>query len=127
MVIVYPFVDLLHNYAVFSTKCQGVLKIFLIFFHLFEKARSATKGVARKEQSEPPKQPTRRRLFLTQAAIRDSYLSARGQSPYQRDIYWTSDQTDIEGAYAYDFSSGMHLIDHKANRYRVMCIQSETF
>jgi hypothetical protein len=66
-------------------------------------------------------------LNAMDAAFRDSYLSARGQSPYQREIYWTSDQADIEGAYAYDFSSGLHLVDHKANKYRAMCIQSEQY
>ncbi|MDR2152924.1 MAG: hypothetical protein LBO72_08885 [Helicobacteraceae bacterium] len=65
-------------------------------------------------------------LNALEAAFRDSYLSSSGRSPYQREIYWASDQTDIDGAYAYDFDSGLHLVDHKANRYRVMCIQSET-
>ncbi|MDR2638865.1 MAG: hypothetical protein LBC09_03390 [Helicobacteraceae bacterium] len=66
-------------------------------------------------------------LNAMEAAFKDAYLSARGQSPYQKDIYWTSDQTDIEGAYAYDFASGLHLVDHKSNRYRVMCIQSDAY
>jgi hypothetical protein len=64
-------------------------------------------------------------LNAMDATFKDAYLSAGGKSPYQRETYWTSDQADIDGAYAYDFASGLHLIDHKANRYRVMCVQSE--
>ncbi|MDR1912587.1 MAG: hypothetical protein LBQ52_09645 [Helicobacteraceae bacterium] len=64
-------------------------------------------------------------LNAMEAAFRQSYVSAGGKSPYQREIYWTSDQSDLDGAYAYNFASGLHSIEFKASRFRVMCIQSD--
>jgi hypothetical protein len=66
-------------------------------------------------------------LNAMEAAFRESYLSSSGKSPYQRDTYWTSDQADTDGAYVYDFSSGLHAVEFKASPFRVMCIQAEEF
>lgn len=55
-----------------------------------------------------------------------SYRGTGGERPYVADTYWTSDQFDIDGAYAFDFSNGLHQVEFKGNRYRVMCIQVNT-
>ncbi|MGE4295828.1 MAG: hypothetical protein AB7E49_09020 [Campylobacterales bacterium] len=52
-----------------------------------------------------------------------SYRGSGGERPYVEDVYWTADQFDIDGAYAFDFSTGLHNVEFKGNRFRVMCIQ----
>jgi hypothetical protein len=56
-------------------------------------------------------------------AFVDRYQSLSGTSPYAMDTYWTADEFDLEGAYAYDFENGLHVVDFKNVRHRVMCIQ----
>jgi hypothetical protein len=54
------------------------------------------------------------------------YRGERGERPYEMDTYWSADQFDIDGAYAFDFTSGLHRVEWKGNRYRVMCIQVDS-
>lgn len=54
------------------------------------------------------------------------YRGERGERPYEMDTYWSADQFDIDGAYAFDFSNGLHRVEWKGNRYRVMCIQIDS-
>ncbi|GHV03252.1 hypothetical protein AGMMS50229_01820 [Campylobacterota bacterium] len=63
-------------------------------------------------------------LANLEAAFRGSYRSLHGRAPYANDIYWTIDEIDFEGAYAYDFAAGLHIVDLKALPHRVMCIQT---
>ncbi|MDR3162508.1 MAG: hypothetical protein LBT81_01425 [Helicobacteraceae bacterium] len=62
-------------------------------------------------------------LNTMERAFKDRYVSLSGVSPYAMDIYWTTDEFDLEGAYAYDFENGLHIVDFKNTRHRVMCIQ----
>ena len=55
-----------------------------------------------------------------------SYRGRGGERPYVEDIYWTADQFDIDGAYAFDFSNGLHQVEFKGSRFRVMCIQIDS-
>ncbi|GHS84955.1 hypothetical protein FACS1894103_6160 [Campylobacterota bacterium] len=64
-------------------------------------------------------------LNAMEAAYVRSFRSVAGKTPYAAETYWSADQDDIEGAYAYDFSRGLHSVDFKGARYRVMCIQSD--
>ena len=66
-------------------------------------------------------------LNTMEAAYMQSFRSAAGRMPYVAETYWSADQDDIEGAYAYDFARGLHSVDFKGMRYRVMCIQESGY
>ncbi|MDR2905218.1 MAG: hypothetical protein LBU73_04630 [Helicobacteraceae bacterium] len=60
-------------------------------------------------------------LAMMEATFWGGYSSRAGRIPYQRDTYWTSDELDFDGAYAFDFAAGLHTVDYKNSRHRVMC------
>lgn len=62
-------------------------------------------------------------LDTLKTAFEKSYRGSGGEKPYQEDSYWSADQFDIDGGYLFDFSTGLHRVEYKGNRYRVMCIQ----
>ena len=37
--------------------------------------------------------------------------------------YWTRDMIDIDGAYSFEFNLGAAMPDHKAKKYRVLCVK----
>lgn len=62
-------------------------------------------------------------LNMLKLAYKKDYRGDGGERPYRADSYWSADQFDIEGGYLFDFASGLHRVEYKGNRYRVMCIQ----
>jgi hypothetical protein len=48
----------------------------------------------------------------------------RGMDPgYAEDTYWTRNSIDIYGAYSFEFNLGLSMPDHKAKKYRVLCVK----
>jgi len=62
-------------------------------------------------------------IEMLEYAAQHSESVRTGSARFQYDYYWSRTELDMEGAYSFDFGLGLPYPDHKANRYRVMCIK----